>query len=294
MDICIFSNWKQNGKNGTKEMEITNLNGKPMPIPQKPLPKKIIGFKRINIFYIDQNAITFLRHFRQLFADCPIHLTIITHNDRIAKFLLRNIWPIFEKNIHCLELSAGIFNRFRQFVPSILNDCPSLRFVCFTFDKLFAEFPCDDNAMASDGQAVAKWLFTPLQNNVPKMFNCWLQNGDPNLSSKVEAFKAAFASALSPANFIIVFWFLRSNSVVPFVLTNESTQEQLALKSINNSDRFLLVRCPIARDESKWTKWEEEAICLQIYDQWNRIEIQIYNSDEIGKGLLDATHGTSD
>ncbi|KAL3086580.1 hypothetical protein niasHS_008783 [Heterodera schachtii] len=215
--FALFQIGSKIGKNGTKEMEITNLNGKPMPIPQKPLPKKIIGFKRINIFYIDQNAITFLRHFRQLFADCPIHLTIITHNDRIAKFLLRNIWPIFEKNIHCLELSAGIFNRFRQFVPSILNDCPSLRFVCFTFDKLFAEFPCDDNAMASDGQAVAKWLFTPLQNNVPKMFKCWLQNDDPNLSSKVEALKAAFASASSPANFIIVFWFLRSNSVVPLI-----------------------------------------------------------------------------
>ncbi|KAL3080922.1 hypothetical protein niasHT_032950 [Heterodera trifolii] len=102
----------------------------------------------------------------------------------------------------------------------------------------------------------------------------------------MEAFKAAFASASSPANFIIVFWFLRSYSVLPFNLTNESTREQLALKRINNSCRFLLVRCPIARDESKWTKWEKEAIGWRIYDQWNRIDIQINDEDEIGKGLL--------
>ncbi|KAL3080921.1 hypothetical protein niasHT_032949 [Heterodera trifolii] len=168
------------GENGTKEMEIVNSNGKAMPIPKKPLPKKIMGFKRINIFFIDKNAITFLRRFHQLFATCSINLTIITHNDLIAKFLLRNIWPMFEKNIHCLELSAGIFNHFRQFVPSILDDCPSLRFVSFTLDTLFAEFPCDDNAMASDGQALAKWLFTPRPDDVPKMFKCWLDNNDSN------------------------------------------------------------------------------------------------------------------
>ncbi|KAL3076117.1 hypothetical protein niasHT_034181 [Heterodera trifolii] len=280
------------GEYGTKEMEIVNSNGKAMPIPQKPLPKKIMGFRRIDIFFIDKNAIAFLRHFHKLFATCSINLAIYTYNDHISDFIFHNIWPMLNKNIHFMELSAGIFHRFRQFVPSILDDCPSLRFVCFTFFKLFAEFPCDDNAAASDGQALAKWLFTPLQNDVPKMFNCWLHNGDRNLSSKMEAFKAAFASASSPANFIIVFWFLRfADSVLPFDLTNELTQEQLALKSINN--RFLLVRCPISRDESKWTKWEKQAIGWRIYDQWNKIEIQIYNSDEIGKGLLNATPGPS-
>ncbi|KAL3118316.1 hypothetical protein niasHT_005519 [Heterodera trifolii] len=272
------------GENGTKEMEIVNSNGKAMPIPKNPLPKKIMGFKRINIFFIDKIVITFLRRFHQLFAASPINLTIITHNDQIAKFLLRNILPLLGENIHGLELSVGIFHRFRQFVPSILSNYPSLRFVSFTLDKLFAEFPCDDSAAASDGQAVAKWLFTPLQSNVPKVFKCALDTDGGNWMSRIEGIKAAFASASSPTNFIIVFWFLRSSSVVPFVLTNKSTREQLALKSINN--RFLLVRHPIARDESKWTKWEEEAIGWQFNGQWNKIEIQIYNEDEIGKGLL--------
>ncbi|KAL3118300.1 hypothetical protein niasHT_005503 [Heterodera trifolii] len=73
----------------------------------------------------------------------------------------------------------------------------------FYADNLFIEFPAHDSAAASDGQAVAKWLFTPLQNNVPKVLGCSLDMDYENWSSKIEAFKAAFASASSPANFII-------------------------------------------------------------------------------------------
>ncbi|KAL3080919.1 hypothetical protein niasHT_032947 [Heterodera trifolii] len=56
----------------------------------------------------------------------------------------------------------------------------------------------------------------------------------------------------------------------------------------------LLIRCPIARDESKWAKWEEEAIDWRICDQWNRIDIRINEEGEIGDGLLGATPGPSD
>ncbi|KAL3090445.1 hypothetical protein niasHT_028402 [Heterodera trifolii] len=118
-----------------------------------------------------------------------------------------------------------------------------------------------------------------------------------NWPLNIEPFKAAFASASSPVNFIVSVLFPPpfADSVVLFDLTNELTCEQLALKRINNSDRFLLIRCPIARDESKWTKWEEEeAIGWQTYDQWNKIGIHIYNEDEFGKGLLDETPCPSD
>ncbi|KAL3124032.1 hypothetical protein niasHT_005624 [Heterodera trifolii] len=289
----------KSGENGTKKMEITNHGGEALPIPQIQMPRKVIGFQWISINYIDRNVIAFLRHFRQLFAACPINLTIHTWSDRILKIILRNIWPMFAKNIHGMELLVRIFRRLRKFVPTILNDCgPSLRFVNFYFDKLFTGFPCDDNAMESDGQAVAKWLFSPLQeNDVPKVFKCGLDTDDGNWSSQIEAFKAAFASASSPTNFIIVFWFLPSfaASVMPFDLTNESTREQLALKrTADFNNRFLLVRCPISRDKSKWTKWEEEAIGWDIDLQWNRIDIEINDEDEIGDGLLDATPGTSD
>ncbi|KAL3084664.1 hypothetical protein niasHT_035273 [Heterodera trifolii] len=152
--------------------------------------------------------------------------------------------------------------------------------------------------MASDGQALAKWLFTSRPDNMPKMFKCWLHWDDGNWPLKIDAFKAAFASASSAVNFIVVIWFFPppfADSVVLFDLINELTREQLALKSINNnSHRFLLIRCPIARDESKWAKWEEEAIDWEFFDQWNKIDIHIYNDDEIGDGLLDATPGPSD
>ncbi|KAL3077037.1 hypothetical protein niasHT_035871 [Heterodera trifolii] len=71
------------GENGTKEMEIINCHGKPMPIPQIQMPRKVIGFEHISISYIDRNAIAFLRLFCQLFATCPINLTINTWSDRI-------------------------------------------------------------------------------------------------------------------------------------------------------------------------------------------------------------------
>ncbi|KAL3113552.1 hypothetical protein niasHT_017108 [Heterodera trifolii] len=286
----------KNGENGTNGMEIVNCRGKPMPIPQIQMPRKVIGFKRIIISFVDQNAIAFLHRFRQLFASfCPINLFIGTDNDRIAKFILRNIWPNFGKNIHLLRLSANTFHRLRKFVPTILNDCPSLHVVFSDFGDLFTEFPCDDSATASDGQALAKWLFTPLQNDVPKLFKCSLHMDGVNWPLNIEPFKAAFANASSSASFIVSIWFRYSvDFVVPFDLINELTREQLALKRINNSQRFLLIRRPISRDESKWTKCEKEAIVWESYDQRNQICIYTYREDEIGDGLLDATPGPSD
>ncbi|KAL3080899.1 hypothetical protein niasHT_032927 [Heterodera trifolii] len=224
--------------------------------------------------FIDQNAIAFLHRFRPIFAACPINLSIHTNNDRILDMIVRNIWPMLEKHIHVIELAGTFFNNLRKFVPSILNDCPSLRVFNPYFDGFFVKFPCDDSATAWDGQAVAKWLFTPLQNDVPKLFKCSLYGG--NWPSNIESFKAAFANASSPVNFIVFISFRSSlfvDSVVPFVLTNGFTHEQLVLKRINDSCRFLLIRCAIARDESKWTKWEEEAIDWKFYDQWNQISI---------------------
>ncbi|KAL3118301.1 hypothetical protein niasHT_005504 [Heterodera trifolii] len=290
--------WSKIGENGTKEMEIVNCYGEPMPIPQISMPRKVIGFKYISILYIDQNVIAFLRRFCPLFAACNINLDIHTDSDRISEFILHSIWPMLGKNIYVLELSDIFFECLRQFVPSTLNDCPSLRFFFFNRSScdLFVEFPADDSAAASDRQAVAKWLFTPLQNNVPKMFKCYLDMDYVNLTSKLEAFKAAFASASSPVNFIVSIWFMSSfdDSDVPFALTNELTREQLTLKRTSNSRHFLLIRCPISRDESKWTKWEEEAIRWQTYDLRNQIQFSIINEDEIGDGLLDATPGPSD
>ncbi|KAL3094149.1 hypothetical protein niasHT_028238 [Heterodera trifolii] len=278
-------------------MEIVNACAKPMPIPQIQMPRKVSGFERIIIYFIDQNAITFLRRFHQLFVACQINLSIHTNNERILELILHNIWPMLEKNIHGLRLSTTFFHRLRKFVPSILNDCPSLRVVFFNFGNLFTEFPADDNAMASDGQAVAKWLFTPRPDNMPKVLLCSLYTDGVNWSSNIEPFKTAFANASSPVTFIVVIWFFPpsfTDTVLLFDQTNELTREQLTLKKMNDIRRVMLIRCPIVRDKSKWAKWEEEAFGWQIDDQWNKIGIHIYNDDEIGDGHLDATPGTSD
>ncbi|KAL3082181.1 hypothetical protein niasHT_037819 [Heterodera trifolii] len=251
----------------TKEMKIVNSDREALPIPQNPLPNKVIAFRRIQIDFINRNVIAFLHHFRPIFASCPIYF--------------------------------NFFHRFRKFVPSTLNEyCPSLRFVTSRVVDLFTEFPPDDSANASDGQALAKWLFTPYPNNVPKVFKCHFHISKLDWLSKIAAFKAEFANASSPVNFIVVIWFYLSYfpdpGVVPFDQANEFTREQLALKTTKFSSCFLLVRCPIARDESKWTKWEKEAFGWHHHNQWNQISIPISMHHEIGDGLLNVTPGPSD
>ncbi|KAL3082639.1 hypothetical protein niasHT_031350 [Heterodera trifolii] len=282
------------GENGTNQMEIVNsTHSKSLPIPQKPLPKKVVGFKTISFEYIDNNVIAFLHCFRPLLTICPIYLNINAHNDRVMDFILHNIWPMLGKNLYGVGLPAKFFRRLRQFVPSLFTNLPLLRVAKFYLVNVFPKFPADDSAAASDGQMVAKWIFTPLQNDVPKVLKCWLDIRD---ASWIEASKAAFASASSPVNFIVSVCFYPpfAASVVPFVLTNELTREQLTLKMENNIRYFLLIRCPIARDANKWTKWEEEASVWQNYRQWNLIDISICGEKDIGDGLLDATPGSSD
>ncbi|KAL3091020.1 hypothetical protein niasHT_023620 [Heterodera trifolii] len=291
--------WSKKKWYGAKEMELFNYgcNGwELLEIPQKALPKKVVGFEAISIRYIDRNVIAFLHRFRPLFAISPINLNIYTYNERIMEFFLRIIWPMLGKNIHGIELSATFFRLLRQFVPSLFNDFPLLRILKFYATNFFTEFPYDDdNADASDGQALAKWLFTAHPNNLPKVLRCSLYMDEEILALQIEDFKAAFASASSPANFIAVVWFHRSpfdDFVVPFDLTNELTEEQLALKiTPDNSDCFVFVRCPIARDERKWAKWEKEAIGWRNYVPWSQIDIDIFREEEIGDGLLDEILG---
>uniref|UniRef100_A0A183BHW8 F-box protein n=1 Tax=Globodera pallida TaxID=36090 RepID=A0A183BHW8_GLOPA len=137
-----------------------------------------------------------------------------------------------------------------------------------------------DNAGASSRQAVAKWLLTPRGDGLPKILQWSLY------SARLEGIKRSFVNASEPVNFIIRLLRSSSDGIEPqFELKNNLTEERLTLRRFNK-DNWLLVRCPIMREEDKWTNWEEEAIGLQWCRQWNRIDINFKDRD-IGDGMLD-------
>ncbi|KAL3101613.1 hypothetical protein niasHT_025257 [Heterodera trifolii] len=263
------------GKNGSTEMQIFNARGESLPIQKEPMPKKVIGFKHLLINYIDRNVIEFLRHFSSLFANCGIYLVVYTNNDRLVELFMRNIWPQLKEGIRGLKFDYPFNLHFLRFFgnSSILSDCSSLRFV-FSHDDIFSGFPLDDCSNATSGQAMANWLFSLRPDGVPKMLKCYCHYEVDDWPSQAEGLKKAFSNASSRANFIIII-FLLSNYVVPFELTNELTGERLSLKNANNYGGYLLIRCPILRDENKWTKWENEAIEWDFNEQWNKITIHI-------------------
>uniref|UniRef100_A0A183CJA5 F-box domain-containing protein n=1 Tax=Globodera pallida TaxID=36090 RepID=A0A183CJA5_GLOPA len=170
--------------------EIVNLrSGKRQPIPQEPPPGKVIGFVRIEISYIDQTVIEFLQRIGRFFDTYGTNVFINTpYESDCWEIIWQKIWPLISGNI-CGFLSApSRFNCLRQFSPSILRNCANLRSIAF---ERFPEFPSDDNAEASYGQALAKWLLTPRGDGLPKMLYCAF------CSEGMEGLKWAFVMLLS-------------------------------------------------------------------------------------------------
>uniref|UniRef100_A0A914HFR5 F-box protein n=1 Tax=Globodera rostochiensis TaxID=31243 RepID=A0A914HFR5_GLORO len=245
-------------------------SGELVPIPQGPLPDKVIGFQEIEICYIDQNVIEFLQRIRRLFDSAETSVYVWTSDDqsRSWEIIRQKIWPLINDNIYSLVLDPARLNRLRQFSPAILLDCPNLRSLsCY---GLCPEFPAEDNAGASSSQAVAKWVLTPRGDGLPKMLFCLFSGG-------MDGLKEAFVNASEPVNFIIR---VRCSDIEPFVLTNNSTGERFI------GGYELLVRCPIGRDEAKCREWQMEAAMWDFCRQWNRVFIDIKDID-IGDGMLD-------
>uniref|UniRef100_A0A183BXE0 Uncharacterized protein n=1 Tax=Globodera pallida TaxID=36090 RepID=A0A183BXE0_GLOPA len=108
----------------------------------------------------------------------------------------------------------------------------------------------------------------------------------------MERLKRSFVNALEPVNFIITFEHLSTDAIEPFELKNNWTGERLRLTLRHFCGPFcLLVRCPIGREEDKWTNWEKEAIEWEWTRQQNFIDIIFTENSDIGDGILNANEG---
>uniref|UniRef100_A0A183CHY5 F-box protein n=1 Tax=Globodera pallida TaxID=36090 RepID=A0A183CHY5_GLOPA len=269
------------GKNGAHI--VNEFSGEQLPIPHGPLPNNVIDFKWIGISYVDQPVIGFLQRIRRLFDSCGTNVLIDSYDDdsRSVEIIWQNIWPLITDNICSFSLDPSVLDRLRQFSPAILCNCANLRSLSCCYG-LFPELPAEDNAGASPGQALAKWLLAPpREDGLPKMLCCRFY------SSGMEGLKGAFGNALEPVNFIISFDIDGDDHLVPFELQNILSGERLTFRRFNE-DKWLLVRCPIAREETKWAKWEEEAL-VWPWCWWSRQRNRIFMTFEGSDiGMLDA------
>uniref|UniRef100_A0A183BZ46 F-box domain-containing protein n=1 Tax=Globodera pallida TaxID=36090 RepID=A0A183BZ46_GLOPA len=271
--------------NGNGAQIVNKRSGKRQPIPQEPFLGKVIGFELIWIRYVDQTVIEFLKRLL-IFAGTTVAIYTSDDQSRSWEIICQKIWPLVTDNICGLRLlDSSVLGRLRQFSPAILRNCAKLRSIISS--GLFPEFPADDNAAASSNQAMAKWLLTP-RGDLPKIFHCSLY-----YSGEIEGLKSAFADASEPVNFIVIsFEIVFYDDFMPFELQNNLTGERLTFRQIKGG-KWLLVRCPIGREEDKWANWEEEAIQWEWHRQWNRISIK-FNDRDIVDGMDEAKAGPSE
>ncbi|KAL3116815.1 hypothetical protein niasHT_001887 [Heterodera trifolii] len=122
---------------------------------------------------------------------------------------------------------------------------------------IFPAFPPVESANATDGETVAKWLFTPSPDGGPKWLKCLVNSSLDQWTTNMEQLRTAFSNASSPVTFHINLTLSSTliGSVVPFFLINEVTGEQLALEQYD-LDNIELLRCPPIG--WVWENWKNE------------------------------------
>uniref|UniRef100_A0A183CH50 F-box domain-containing protein n=1 Tax=Globodera pallida TaxID=36090 RepID=A0A183CH50_GLOPA len=250
-------------------------------ILQEPLPDKVVGFKSLKISYIDQSVIGFLELIRPIFNSNGTALYFEIrgkHRQRRWKFIWHQLWPLFKDNICGIFLFYGdLHRRLRQFSPTVLRNCPRLQMIQSPCGA-FPAFPADDSSVASSEQALAKWLHVPRRDGHPKVFRCSYSSVFPE---RMEGLKMEFVSSHDPVNFIILLN-RPPEAIVPVELKNNLTRERLELRHFKrqfDADVWLLVRCPIERDEKKWAEWEKMAAEFNKPLQGNLIHIDFKARD---------------
>uniref|UniRef100_A0A183BNE4 F-box domain-containing protein n=1 Tax=Globodera pallida TaxID=36090 RepID=A0A183BNE4_GLOPA len=232
--------------------------GRRLSIPQGPIPGKVIGFECISICYVDPTVIKFLQRIRRLFDSAGTNVYIATSDDqsRSWEIIRQQIWPLVNDNICGLTLFSSQLDRLRQFSPAILPEATPM---------LLLTKPWSNGCSLPVGMDFRKY------------------------------FIVSFVNASEPVKFIINFGFEEEDGdFVPFELKNNLTGEQLTFRRFDE-DNWLLVRCPIVREEAKWAAlWEEEAIEWRHgFRQWNCISID-FDDRDIGDGPIDAKAGPSE
>uniref|UniRef100_A0A183CM39 F-box domain-containing protein n=1 Tax=Globodera pallida TaxID=36090 RepID=A0A183CM39_GLOPA len=165
--LCSMEICRANDGNGAHIVN-DDRTEPPQPIPREKFPDRVIGFTCIDISYFDPSVMEFLRRIRRLFDSSGTNVSFVTYDDQNRSWeIIRQIWPLVNDNIRGLRLlETTQLDHLRRISPAILRNCANLRTI--NAIGFFPEFPAEDNAGACCRQALAKWLFTPRADGLPK------------------------------------------------------------------------------------------------------------------------------
>uniref|UniRef100_A0A183CI73 Uncharacterized protein n=1 Tax=Globodera pallida TaxID=36090 RepID=A0A183CI73_GLOPA len=203
--------------------------------------------------YVDQSVLDFLQ------GICPLvtkGINVCLETEDIQgdswEIILDRILPLIKANICALYLDSELYSLRNPTeklsfpqFTSIYRDCPNLRRL-----ELFCDNPLVAvNDIANDSSYEQAWLHTPRGDGRPKVVECYLYEKDLE-SLKLEQFDGGAIG-----------------------------------DSALGEGQWLLVSCPIERDEKKWAEWEKEAAeHWGLWRQWNLIGINFNDGDIIGGG----------